>query len=652
MLKVLRTNLRSLSWVLWVVIAAFVGIVFLEVGIGTPGGPAGPGDAAAWAGDAVVTYQDYKRGYQNLESYYRQMMPAGMDENLTRQVRLQAIDQALNRELMLLEARDLGLRVSDEELRDQLRDVTWLWDDNGLYIGDERYQQVVRYSLGYTSTEEFEDDVRGDILVGKLNNILESSVNVTEGEVEQAYRNRVERATLRYFTLPQSQVAGEIEISDDEVAAYYEAHQGNYSLPAQRIINYLLLDVNRLRAQVEVPEDEIQARYAAAPEEYSQEEQVRARLILIGTDERSQDEAVAEAERIKARIEGGADFGEMARQFSEDAVTRNRGGEKGYFPRGRNAQAFDEAAFNAQVGDLVGPVSTGVGAYLIEVQDRREGGLQPFEQVAPRIRIGIATERAKTQAEEEIGTLLARINEDAAGSPLAERMRALAEEKDYVTFNTTQPFGRNDVVAGIGVAEEFRSAAFGLEQGAVSEPVNVGRGWTILALEEAREPRQQELSEVQSQVRSAALQEKQQQAATQRLAQAREEIISGKDFEAAAQELGLAVQESAELSAGSSLPAFGGAAVSAVSDALESQESDLLGPYQAAQGAVLAQVVERKVFDPQELEEQAEELERTLENQKYQQLVSSLIAQRRAETNPQYAKDVAADFTDPALGEI
>lgn len=126
--------------------------------------------------------------------------------------------------------------------------------------------------------------------------------------------------------------------------------------------------------------------------------EIEARHIFIAADRKVIDEALdarakAKAESILAELEGGARFEVLARKWSQDESNRNRGGNLGFFGRGRMVKEFEEAAFGAKVGELVGPVKTQFGYHIIQVLEKKPAD-RPTEVRARHILI-------KNQREED-----------------------------------------------------------------------------------------------------------------------------------------------------------------------------------------------------------------------------------------------------------
>ncbi len=640
-LKYLRDNLKSLTWILWGVVAVFVMLIFFEWGGVNDRRFGGDDDAAATVGGEKITYAEFRQQYSSLEDRYRQTFGEQFNREMARQFNLpiQALDQLINRRILLMEAERIGLRATDAEVRRAILEYPAFQDENGSFIGTARYQEILRANR--LSFDEFERSIRQDVLLDKLNDILAQTAYVSDAEVEKSYREQAERAEIRFVQLPASQAAAEVSATDAEIEAYFADHQADYRLPEQRVADYLLVDTVKLRQEIEIPEEELRAYYQANQDDFTREEQVRARHILLRiTPDRPAEQAESELLDVRRRIEAGEDFAALAKELSDDESNAERGGNLGYFGRGRMVEAFETAAFDAEVGELVGPVKTDFGYHLIEVLDHREGGLQPFEQVSAAVRARLIGERVQEIADAKAQDLAQRIKSEKRTTE--EQLRTLAEEEG-LTLETTEPFGVDDNLTGIGRAPDFNAAAFALAVGEVSDPVKVPRGWAILRLKDIAPPRLPELEEVRPQVRQAVEQEKRKAAAVARLEEMKNAIAAGGDPQALAEELGLELQESGEFGRLGTIAGLG-ANRAVIDAALELDAGQWGGPVESNLGAVLFEVTARTSFDPEEFEKQKAATRSAREAERLNQMIASLIEVRRRDLKPRYGAQVLANF--------
>ena len=640
MLKVFRNNLQHLKWVLWVVVIIFVSFIFFDFGAGLGGGPnSGGPNVAAWVGDEEVTVDEFERSYRNLEGMYRQVYGERFTPELARQMGLpmQALNQAVSQEILLEEARKMGLAATDDEVRDRILQDPSFKDEQGRFIGEERYRELLR-GARYGSPAMFEAEIRDQITVQKLMDILEANLYVSDKEVEQAYRDQVERARIRYVQLPRTRFLQNTAVPPAEVQAYFEKHKQEYRLPEQREGAYLLVDPAQLASQVKIDEKRLRDYYDQNQQEFERPEQVHARHVLIKTEGRSDAEAQKMINDVKARLAKGEAFEAVARQASEEPAAKTTGGDLGWFGRGQMVPAFEQAVFGAQKGTLVGPLKTQFGYHVIEILDKRAAGTQPFAEVRESIQQRLAAERTQEMAEAKARELAKKLAADKPGN--ADAVKALAAPDQGVTFAETGPFSKQEPVSGLGFAPAFTTAAFALEKGGVSEAIQVPRGWVVFYLKDVKAPRVPELKDVQPRVQAAVARDKQQEMAINQLKQA---MTPGKTLDQIAAELNLEVKESSEFGTQGQIPGIG-ANPELAKAAMTLPTGKVGGPIGDAQGAILFEVKERKSWDPIQFAGAREETRETVRRTKLNEIEASLIESRRRALDVRFDPVVLEQF--------
>jgi peptidyl-prolyl cis-trans isomerase C len=141
--------------------------------------------------------------------------------------------------------------------------------------------------------------------------------------------------------------------------------------------------------QVTVGDKDVADFYQANPEEFKEPEQVRASHVLIRADQTSDEatkkKARAEAEQVLAKAKGGADFGALAREHSQDPGSAANGGDLEFFTRGQMVPAFEEAAFALEPDQMSGIVETPYGYHIIKVLERRAPRTIPLDEVRGQV---------------------------------------------------------------------------------------------------------------------------------------------------------------------------------------------------------------------------------------------------------------------------
>lgn len=632
MLKVFRDNLKNLTWILWVIIAVFLLALVADFGSGVGGGSTQA--AAATVGKESVSLAEYQREYRQIENLYGQIYGDQLTPEIKQQMQLprQALDRAINQKILLGEARRLGLRVTDGELRDRILKEPVFQDEQGRFIGEEKYAQLLQ--ANQLTTAAFEAEIREELLLKKLSDALSANLYVGEDEIKSAYREQVEKAKIRYLQLPRARFVQEAQVQPGELATYFQAHKQEYRLPEQRDVAYLLADVRTMAGQVKPSDAELQSWYDAHKAEFTQEEQVRARHVLVMINDQRTDEAARQRiEEAKKRLAGGADFAAVAREVSDDTASKDNGGDLGYFGRNKMVKEFDDAAFGAQPGQLVGPVKSSFGYHLLEVTEKRPGSTRPFAEMKEQIRSRVAAEKAQQLAESKAKELAGRLAKDKPAN--AEALKAVAQQNPGITFAETGKMTPQTPVAGIGPGTPLTTTAFALKKGEVSQAVQVPQGWAIVYLKDIFEPRAPELAEVQPRVQAAVTAQKLQQIVMRKLEDASKQLAQGKTLEQLAAELGAEIKETAEFGGDGQIPGMGYNPDLAKA-ALALQKGQTGGPVADLQGGLLFQVTDHKGWDPKQYASNREQTRTSLLQQKLGRLQGALIEQRKRELGVEY----------------
>ena len=644
MLNVFRENIKRLAPILWVVIAVFVLLVFADYqGQGT--NEASPYSAAATVAGEPITYNEFEQQYRSLENRLQQMYGEAYTQELAQQmgVPMQAMNTLISQKIVLVEADRMGLEPTEDELRRAILEVPALQDDQGRFIGFEEYRRVLRANR--IDEADFERSMREQVLLQKLNDVLAGTVWVSDEEIRREAQEQAESASIRWLRLSPADLAEPVTVGDEEVRSYFEEHRADHQVPERRRVAYLNVNPSVIESALEIPAEEVRRYYEEHPEEFTREEQVRAEHILLFVNaERTAEDARARLEEIRRRVEAGESFQAIAQEVSEDEATAARGGDLGYFGRGRMTPQFEEQVFAGQQGELIGPFENQLGPrtgyHLVRVVARQEGGLQGFDEVANRIDVRLKDERARLEAEARASRIAEALADQAA---LAEQDLREVAEREGVELQITEPFARDEAIPRIGRGTPFADAAFALEPQQAGEPVRIASGWAVPVVLEVIPSRPAELADVEQEVRQTVTDKRRAELVVERLEQARAAIESGTPFGEAVAALGPEPQESGAFTAGGTISGLGRAPAVARA-ALELEVGEVGGPVSTPAGPVLFEVTAREHFDPATLEETADSIREQLIGEKVGALLQSLVERRRAELEINFSRQFLETF--------
>ena len=549
MLDRMRRHRNWLKWSLALVVLAFV-IFYIPDFLEDTGAGAAPGEVVADVDGRQITAGEFRRVYQNRLQSYRAAYGASMNEQLLKQLGIdqQILQQMVDEQAAVAEAQRLGLRVTDEEVRERLVRIP-TFQENGQFIGEQRYRQILRMQRPPLSPAEFEDNLRRGILTDKLRGAVTDWITVTDTEIEREHRRRNEKVKVEVVALQSDKFRGDVTASDQELASHFEANKNSYKTPEKRKIRFILVDTQSLRAKIQVSPQDVERSYNENIQQYTTPEQIRASHVLLKTEGKNEADVRKQAEDILAKARAGADFAQLATKLSEDEASAKQGGDLDYFGRGRMVREFEDAAFALQPGQISDIVKTQYGFHVIKVVDRKAGATRTLDEVRPQIVEQLKWERAQAQAADTAATIESEVRRPADLDAAAKARGVKVQETGF--------FAREEPIAGIGPAPEVAAAAFDLEVNAVSGAVRAPQGFVVLAVKQKQDPYLPKLAEVRDRVREDVVKKKALDAARQRAAALAATLKSAPDFAAAAKAAGFEARASELVARGAALPDIG-----------------------------------------------------------------------------------------------
>jgi len=551
MLDRMRRHKAWLKWSLLLVCLAFV-IFYIPDFLRGTGADAASGDTVAKIEGQEITAGEFRRIYQAQLQAYRSAYGGQMSDQLLRQlgVEQQILQQMVDERAALAEADRLKIRVSDEEVRQRILSIP-AFQQNGQFIGEQAYSQLLRAQRPPVTSAEFEDNVRRTLTVERLRATLTDWISVADKEVEQEYRRRNDKVKLALVSVTADKLRPQVKVSDEEVSAYFDAHKNDFKIGEKRKIRYLLVDTDALRAKTVVPPADVERAYNNSIEQYSTPEQIRASHILLKTEGKDDATVKARAEELLKQARSGADFSELAKKNSEDEASAKNGGDLDYFGRGRMIPEFDQVAFSLQPGQTSDVVKTSYGYHIIKLVDKKPGTTKTLQEVRPQITEQLASERAQAQAADLAQTLAKEISKPADLDRVAKARAMTVQESGF--------FARDEPTLALGTSPEASARVFQMKPGEVEGPVQTSRGFAFITLLNKQDPYVPQLPEVKDRVRDEVITQKARELAKEKARELAAKLKSAPDFEKAAKAAGVDPKTTELLTRESPLPDLGAA---------------------------------------------------------------------------------------------
>lgn len=620
MIRFLQSGNKAAKYILggFLVILAVSMVTYLIPGFMTSANTAGrAGVLATVAGEDIRTDEVTK-------IVQAQMRSQRVPDFYVPMLMQQAVQRLVQTQEIRYEAGHLGLKVYDQEVRDELQNGSLkpYFYPNGKWIGQEAYVSFL--SQNGQTPETFEAQVRDEVLARKLFGAITAGVNVTPAEVEQAYKEKNIKVKFQYAILNLADIQKQIKPTEAELKAFYEANKLRYqnAIPEKRRLRYFVLLDKDAEGKVTVDAAELQRYYNSHQDEYRLPDRVRVRHILINTpppgpdgkpDQKGVDEARAKAADILKQVKAGGNFAELAKKYSQDPGSAVKGGELPWAQRGGFVAEFEKAAFALNPGQISDLVQTSYGFHIIQTEEKEAARVKPLAEVKNEIE--------KTVKAQKVSALL---DQKATAASAAAQKQGLdkAAAQAGARVLESNPVGRGDALPGVGPSPDLMAAVFAATEKSGPQMERFPEGYVIFQVTKIDPARTPSFDEIRDRVTGDFKTERANELLQKKARELADRAHAAHDLDKAAKEAGATVQASDLAGRTSQVPEIGSMS-GAASAAFALKPGEISGPINLGQKAVVLQVTERQepsVTDPQFAQERDSLMEQLSERKREQAL--------------------------------
>src|SRR5450631_355867 len=614
---------------LLVLICASMAITLIPGGVGSSLGiGAPPAGVLATIGDQTVTVPEVQR---EARAMIRQQFPRGGPQAsmLMPYFASQAAQQLINEKALVAEAHRMGLRVGDDELRDELQHGqlgSTLFPD-GKFVGQEEYENFVqRNDITVPQFEALEKDF---ILVRKLRALVSTSAFVGDTEVRDEFNHRNTKVKFEYAVITQADILKGLHPADEELKAFYERNKATYnnSIPEKRQIKYVVVDSAKMAASTTVADQDLQAYYDQHREEYRVPEQVKVSHILIKTplpapgakeDEKAVANARAKVEGVLKEVKAGGDFATLAGKYSDDPGSAKSGGELGWVGRGRTVPEFEKAAYSLGKGQTSDLVKSSYGFHIIHVEDKQDAHLKTLAEVKGEIEEKVKQQKTAHATEVGANSLLSQARNDGFDKAAAAKGQQAV---------TTDFFSRTDNLPGLAANPQFMDAVFNEADKAPPDVTQTPQGYVVFQLLAIKPPATPTFEDIHSRVESEFKNERAGLLLQQKTQELSDRAKSGHDLKKAAKDMGATVKTSDLVSPDGQVPDIG--SLASAGSIFLLKPGEISAPITAGSNGVVAQLLERQSPTDQEFTEKKDGIRQTLLEAKQNDLFGLFVMNLR-----------------------
>jgi peptidyl-prolyl cis-trans isomerase D len=537
--------------------------------------------------------------------------------------------QMVSQEILLAEAAKLGVTASDSDVRQFLHtgQAGQVLYPNGQFIGTNAYTQLIatRFDM---SVADFEESVRHDITIHRLESLITAGVSVSDKEARDLYLKQNVKIKFDYAVVSGDDLRKGINPTDAQLEAFFRQNAVRYAkaVPETRTITYFAFTPSDVPGGVQQPtQQEIQQYYTAHQSEYSVPEQAKSRHILIkvdqGADAKADAAAKAKAEDILKQIQGGANFADLAKKYSDDPGSKDTGGELGFAQRGHMVPEFDNAIFTQKIGDTK-IIKTQYGYHIVQVEERQPAHTQSLSEVLPTIQATLFRQRS-TAAQDNFAR---QLTSEAIKNGLQKTADA-----HHLQVVTTPPVNEQGVIPSLPDGSQLISHAFESKQGDPPQSAPTGEGYAIFQVTGVTPAHAPNFADWKSHVEDDYRNEQVPALLAQKTAELAAKAKADNDLAKAAKEVGATVKTSDLVDQTGQVPDLG--AVGQIAAQLfEMAPGSISGPINAGRTGVVAKIIDK--VSPTDAD-----IQKNLDQTRDQ-----ILAQKRQDAFGIFANNIIAQF--------
>ena len=572
LMKKMRENTKT---ILLIVVFAFILTIIIDWGAGGLKTGPKPGVIGVVNGDDIL-HEDFSKSYRQQLAAHRERTGTDPEGYQLTSIENQVWEGLVQQYLLMQVVNARGIKAGNQEIVDEiyinppefLRRNESFQNEDGVF-DREKYNQALEQG-----SSEFwlmvENYLKGTLPFQKLDNRIRATVRITDGEAKNDFIENKIKAKVDYILYDSNRFKdANIEISDSEYEVYYQEHQEDFQQVERRKLDYVLFEIK------------------ATPKDSAETKSLAKELL--------------------EQAQSGENFAELAETYSADAGSASKGGDLGYFGKGAMVKPFEDAAFAARVGEIVGPVESRFGLHIIKVEDKKkeDGELK------------VKASHILLKFEASVSTREALNNEASYLSEYAEEtdlQSVVAAESLEVL--STDFFQKGLFIPGIGMEHNLSRWTFTNKVGKVSDVIYTNKGYIVAGVAEIEKEHIKPFEDVKAEIERRLRAEKRMNLAGEKCLAAYKKTQSGYAFDQVAAEDSLEIKNVDSFTMAGYVPGVG-REPAFIGAAFALNVGEISKPVEGTKGYYLIQLLEKDEFDQKAFEGEKE------------QTKNKLLAQRR-----------------------
>lgn len=339
------------------------------------------GSYAIKVGEREISYDEFAQIRRDFDARYRKMLGdnyAQMLKTFNINVAQQAVDSAINNALLDQFTEKMGLDASKQSIQETIHSYF------GGQFDAQRYAAFLA-SQGLTPAK-FEEGLRKDLARQQLVDLFSDASKSSLLEAKAMLERDKTNFSFNTLSISVDEIKKTVaDPSSEQISKYYDDNLTDFQTPSKVSYNYTTLEPSDFISKVPFTEEDIELEYTDNPSAYQNKAEARFSQIVLKIPENASEEKKAEinksAQEIKAKLDNGDKFEEIAKSFSQDPATAIKGGDFGWTTKDSLPKALAEKIFTSNLGAILAPIQSESNIYIIRTDDMKEASTKPLSQV-------------------------------------------------------------------------------------------------------------------------------------------------------------------------------------------------------------------------------------------------------------------------------
>jgi peptidyl-prolyl cis-trans isomerase D len=406
--------------------------------------PAG-GDAIASVGRQGISQYEFDQALRQQSEIYRQQFGNNFDPAIMEnpEIRRSVLDRLVSERLIAIGSQSAGVKVPDRQLAERIAGEPFFQVDGR--FSRQRYEEIAK-SQGLTAPG-LDERLRSDYRQAQFRNSIAETAFVPKSTLDSFIKLSEQTREVSVVNLTPDAYVSNVKVTPEQVKAHYEAKPQEFTIPERARVEYVEFSLDSLAAKAQVPAEEVKRAYDEGMQrsQWGKPEERQASHILITTKpdatEAEKQAARAKAEAIAEQVrKAPAKFAEIAKKESQDPGSAAQGGDLGFFARGSMVKPFEDAAFAAKKGDILGPVASEFGFHVIRVTDVRPAQVKSLADATPELEAVLKKQMAQGKFAESAEQFSNLVYEQSSSlKPAAETLNLTVQASPWLTKGASNP---------------------------------------------------------------------------------------------------------------------------------------------------------------------------------------------------------------------